>query len=993
MNNKVVLLIICFMTALGLSAQSSHGVTGFATYQDLGLQGVTGGGSNAKIIHVSTREQFIQAVKGTTPRVVIVDADLTGKGMQDMNDEVALGSNLTILGAGSGHALNGFCLDGKGVQNVIIRNISLKKGRTDGIAFHNSHHIWIDHCDLSDSYDGLLDITESSDFVTVSWVKLHNHNKVSITNSGTCHYEDYNKEHITFAHCWFANNTQRNPRIGYGKMHIYNCYWTDISSYCIGFHSQAQVLSEYNYFTKTAKNPFCNQYTDALPYTGYLTDNGSYFANGKPAATYAHRYTGISYSPATYYSFDFDQSAVSNVPAETAGIGPKADLDKEPILCPGNGAIQIPVSQKLSWSNIDGATAYKVLFGTTKDNMTETDPNSISLKPATTYYWQVIASVNGTDHSSPVYQFTTAAEQPSCLYPTDGQKNPWLRWPTTRDQFCTALPLQWRPAFDAKSYKVYAGTSESDMQLVGETDNLQIVPDYKFLPDGKKYYWRVDVVKSDGSTVTGNTWSFSTSKKTFTQGENLTGEAYLSGIAFEEEFPTDDIIDGVRGDQGPGCIHAIWAGPAGKYAISTNTYDQSSGPNLVGVTVNDKLIDQWMTADSVWQYSTRNTRHTVSLNPGDEIRLDFVAGYVNGGLNESVAHIYAINFTPTTEDVIEPAAQNVIYHTPKATKGYEYENLPINSILFTDSLGTIGDYNSTQIKDMYRSWITMDDSKFTFYLTKTAVLELVYSDGSTKVTLDKTQNLAYDVAKQTADGTLTAVHLYKNLPTKTAYYTPVPDTGKDYQLLLSPAYLYVDSNGDKGEKGKIQVRPAYEEWIKYTNPSANEVQAKTGVKAFINPNTDAATSGMSITSSGCTYSYVAGTEKYMTYYVYGCQQMKFYYTGTAGTATNLYVETVEAGNPASIQHYEGEVAAGKNVASEAILVPLNATRQMQVKIQATTGDMLIYAVKLWPGDTSGINTVSAEDNVNAPLFNANGQRVAANYRGIVLRNGRKYVVK
>jgi pectate lyase len=52
----------------------------------------------------------------------------------------------------------------------------------DGITVEASTNVWIDHCELSsdldhgkDYYDGLVDITHGSDWVTVSNSYLHDH--------------------------------------------------------------------------------------------------------------------------------------------------------------------------------------------------------------------------------------------------------------------------------------------------------------------------------------------------------------------------------------------------------------------------------------------------------------------------------------------------------------------------------------------------------------------------------------------------------------------------------------------------------------------------------------------------------------------------------------------------------------------------------------------------------------------------------------------------
>lgn len=998
---RMAALLFAAVIAFPSLAAAWGGVTGFATYDDLGQAGVTGGGSG-EVVHVSTRADLARYAAGTTPYVIIIDKDITGGGAQDLQDELPIGSNKTIIGAGAGKTLNGVALIASNQSNIIIRNIFLKKGRIDGVAFHNCHHVWVDHCDFSDSYDGLLDITNGSDFFTVSWVKLHNHNKVSITNSGTCHYEDYGKERVTFAHCMFKDNTQRNPRIGYGKMHIYNSYWENISSYCIGFHSQAQVLSENNHFSSSAKKPFCNQYSDKLPYCGYLTDRGSYFANGDPGKTENYPFTDISYSPAEYYDYDFDLDATGDVVNRTpSGVGPRDGIQYEPILNPGNGAIDVRLSQRLSWGKVDGAASSKMFFGTSPDNLTETTPDAVVLKPATRYWWKVVAVVGGKEYPSPVYTFRTAGEKASKPYPADGEEKPWLRYPSDGRTFCTDMPLRWRPAADAKEYRVSVAESEAQLDAspayAATTTGLQTVP--PALSTRVKYFWRVDAVKADGTVVKGDVWTFGTSEKQWVAGKNQTEKLYLSGIAFIELNGEASGRYFSVGDQGPGAICGTWGGAQGRYAFETAVYAQTLGANYVGVSVNGKLIDAWYSTDEKNGIEIRKTRNTAMLSPGDDIRIDFVAGLVEGKTNQSRARIDYVNITEATAEYVEVTRPSGIYHAPVSTPGYDCEYLPLKTILFTDTLATVGQKDELQVTDRYCPWISKTDGGLKLWLMQTAMVKAVYRTATgmeqeETFTLDNTAELQQDVALEKDGAQLFALRLYKTMPAKTIYYQPKADAGKDHELLWSPDVVFLDSQGEKGNAGKVQIRDAYEEWIKYYNPTANEVQAKEGVGAFIDPTTDAPCSAFYPKGKdGCKYSYVVGTEKYATYCLDACSRIKFYYTGTGGSATAVNVTVVNMDTEEQIS-FTGEEAKGKNVASAVTEAELDPNCRYAVRIAGSTGDMLIYAVKMWPGKkTSGIENAQTDGNAgNADvLHNVAGQRVASSYKGIVI-NGRRKIV-
>lgn len=1045
--------------AATLQAQHGNGPVGFVTYNDMGQAGVTGG-AGGEIVHVTTRGDFEKMILGSEPRTVILDADISGGGMQNLQDQISVGSNKTIIGGGSGHALNGICLDISRQSNIIIRNITLTKGRIDGISMRTCHHVWIDHCDLSSSYDGLLDFTAASSYMTCSWTKLHDHDKTSITNSGTAHFEDYGKARVSFVHCWFANNVQRNPRIGYGLLHIYNCYWTDISSYCIGVHSQAQALSEYNYFTSSAKKAFNNQYTAVLPYCGYITDRGSYLDGSNPRTASDQPYTGISYTPKTYFDYEFDQTAVDKVPADIqAGVGPKAGLQYEPILNPGNGAIQVAKGTRLSWGNVDGATAYRTYIGRTHDNLAEADLSIYPLEAGTTYYWQVVAVVGGTDYPSPVYQFTTAADVPTVCYPVDKEASPWYRWPAQETKYCTNMALSWRPAFDVDKYRVYLATTEEqlDDNLVGETTDLTLTP--AALKLGETYYWRVDVVTTSGETRKGDVWSFSTPKKYWQEGMNEAENMYLSGIAFTETNVSGfSKSKGSCGDKGPGAVCGLWNGQPGTYAIETTYLKETTGSNRIAITVNGKFIDEWKTETDKRTAATRKTRHTVELHPGDEIRVEFMTG------GEARARIDGVRFTESDDDVIDIARPSEQPHSPVMSTGWDCEYLLTSSILFEDSLGVVGDYNTRQISDDYCSWITYNhpkkrvvaykgigyvnpkDGKYTtmqvdyspaltptysmdFYVKDVALAQFYYTgksdengavrltvqqigsteteqivgsgstmetSGTVEVELDKSKQYKLTLVATKGVQMLYAAKLYKVVPQPYDYYEPIADNGYDFQLIWSPDMIFKDTQGVKGNKDQFQVRDEFDSWCSYYNPTANQVQGKDASNTAvykIDPLTDQTLSSMKyVTGNGGTHAcYIAGVKNSMTYYLKNTTRIKYYYTGSAGTAKALHLVVKENGQGDGTT-VQGEQAIGKSVNSATVETELDPTKKYTVTIvsDANSGDMLVYATKLWPGVASGISEVSAPDAYNGTeAYNMKGQRVDANYRGIIIRQGRK----
>jgi len=94
-------------------------------------------------------------------------------------------------------------------KNVIVGNLKILKLRAangDAVGIQASSRVWVDHYDLGsdqahgkNDYDGLLDFTHASDFVTIANTHFHDHFKGSLVgHSYKNGQEDTGHLRITF---------------------------------------------------------------------------------------------------------------------------------------------------------------------------------------------------------------------------------------------------------------------------------------------------------------------------------------------------------------------------------------------------------------------------------------------------------------------------------------------------------------------------------------------------------------------------------------------------------------------------------------------------------------------------------------------------------------------------------------------------------------------------------------------------------------------------
>ncbi|MEV5529085.1 pectate lyase family protein [Streptomyces prunicolor] len=275
--------------------------------------GTTGGGS-ATAVTVSTLDAFKSAVTGSSSKVVKVN------GLISLSGQVDIGSNTTVLGVGSASGFTGGGLRLKKVTNVVVRNLNISKpvAPADGITVQASTQVWIDHNAFSsdldhgkDYYDGLLDISHASDYVTVSWNTFKNHYKGSLVgHSDNNASEDTGHLRVTYHHNWFDQVNSRIPSLRFGTGHFYDNYVVGAET---AVHSRmgAQMFVQNNVFRDTEVAVTTNRDSDV---DGYANLSGNDLGGAATEISQVGTFTSPPYS----YTAEPASTVVASV---TAGAG------------------------------------------------------------------------------------------------------------------------------------------------------------------------------------------------------------------------------------------------------------------------------------------------------------------------------------------------------------------------------------------------------------------------------------------------------------------------------------------------------------------------------------------------------------------------------------------------------------------------------------------------------------------------------------------------
>jgi len=325
------------------ASAATGGVTGYATQN-----GGTTGGAGGQTVRATTGTAIHAALCGrassSTPIIIQVEGTInhgnttkvSGDSCNTAADKIELKeiSNVTIIGVGGGALFDQLGIHFRDASNIIIQNVTVRNVKKSGSPLSNGgdaigmestvRNIWVDHVTLEASggedegFDGLFDMKDNTQYVTLSYSILRNSGRGGLVGSSE---SDLSNGFITYHHNLYENIDSRTPLLRGGIAHIYNNSYVSLHESGINSRAGARARVDNNYF-RNSKDVLGTFYTDQAGYwqvSGNVFDNVTWSSPGEdtnPAGPNVQSNTSVSIP----YSFTLDgASCVPNVVAQTAG--------------------------------------------------------------------------------------------------------------------------------------------------------------------------------------------------------------------------------------------------------------------------------------------------------------------------------------------------------------------------------------------------------------------------------------------------------------------------------------------------------------------------------------------------------------------------------------------------------------------------------------------------------------------------------------------------
>ncbi|HZF91613.1 polysaccharide lyase family 1 protein [Streptomyces sp.] len=325
------------------ASAATGGATGYATQN-----GGTTGGAGGQTVRATTGTAIHQALctraSSSTPITIQVEGTINHGNTSKVSGgscstadgviELKQISNVTIVGVGSGAVFDQLGIHIRESRNIIIQNVTVRNVKKSGSPTSNGgdaigmesdvRNVWVDHVTLeasggeSEGFDGLFDMKDNTQYVTLSYSVLRNSGRGGLIGSSET---DTSNGYVTFHHNLYENIDSRAPLLRGGIAHIYNNHYTRLNESGINSRAGARAKVDNNYF-EDSKDVLGTFYTDAAGYwqvAGNIFDNVTWSGRSgdhNPAGPNPQSNTTVGIP----YSYNLDAaSCVPGVVSQTAG--------------------------------------------------------------------------------------------------------------------------------------------------------------------------------------------------------------------------------------------------------------------------------------------------------------------------------------------------------------------------------------------------------------------------------------------------------------------------------------------------------------------------------------------------------------------------------------------------------------------------------------------------------------------------------------------------
>jgi pectate lyase len=332
------------------SSSSSSGGVGntprMSISQFVGYGSPVTGGEGGQVVTATTGTEIHRALcqrtSTSTPLVIMVNGTINHGNTTKVSgncdtaaDRIQLKGvkNVSIIGVGRNAVFDQIGIFIRDAENIIIRNVHVKNVKKSGSPTSNGGdaiaieggpqtRIWIDRNTLeasggeSDGYDSLIDMKNSTTYVTVSYNHFRNSSRGGLI--GANDNPDGNN-YIVFHHNFYENIEQRTPLLRRATIHVFNNYWENNGSmgqiHYVNARAEGKALVQNNYF-KNVNNPLLSSTDSDVPgcwsASGNIWDGGTYTRT--PSNGNAH------YVPPNWQSRNINGTVAGCNPSGASGL-------------------------------------------------------------------------------------------------------------------------------------------------------------------------------------------------------------------------------------------------------------------------------------------------------------------------------------------------------------------------------------------------------------------------------------------------------------------------------------------------------------------------------------------------------------------------------------------------------------------------------------------------------------------------------------------------